>query len=1015
MCDQMKPQTAQLEKLAASAAALRAKHHQALDQMLAARSSFEGQLQQLSVDSDAMQLEVGALSQQNDALRDQVRSVRQGEGVEQAMDALRESDERELSALSKQVNALQERLNSAKQEQARLNSADQEKGLHALSDVSDQLVEVGRKYTERGMVAQALPVLHTALLCAEVGSGSSSKAVVAPLAALSDLHIKQGREEEAIVLLKRAYTVDKEALGPDAPEVGQHLIGLGTAYHQQGKLEAAALTLEEARSILVYALGEKDEQVQVVKEKIKKLSVIEFDYAGGDKEAAAAQSGGAAFKARMEARLQQKVQKQDQLNLDVISKKQIAADLRRHGLLSARGTKAGEHFNYASHVAERVATEQEKRAAGERRELLTKKKEIFRERLRKRTDFGSPGDDSADDDDLEEEERPETFAALEAEMMQVLGRSTKASQTEDWTDVVDCATMMEKLMHQVRNKGKGAACALRVLRSGVKPVNADESRARSALAVLMMLEWCVPVCDSAFRNALAGERWVRRLVELARKDASDKLLVRATVTQLLVNWNSWYGGGFQQGVEMLTREGYTMPDPTRMQDGTETPRVMVSPDSSQSGPMILGGLQGMDGLGGAASKEKEEAVKAEMGVMREDLELLRHAVQARKAGKLEVGELAEARQAANDCSGWLQRLAQLLGSSVGGQTTRRNATDALASFSEATKEALRVLQQEMAELHRTFQAAYPGRKGFAMSGTPRASSTAGGNQASALLQLSQTPRTREMFMSTSGANADSGTDRGGGVPTLSEFFGVSAPGAGGGQQPRNRASSPPLGQQMSRRDESGTQRGDEHTDGLSPPHTSPRNGGEGLSPERSGSSPTPANRLSAPVVPKLRLGGGIGGEPAAPAPPALPKLDLGGPRRPAEPSQRSARGMDLKLGMPPAPALDLGAQLEIALADDDEYDPSRYDHDASSQMFMQEVAILQMQAEGWKAEWSIAMQENERLRMALFDAESALESLPPKEDGAEEKPPEEGADDEMQWRELCTSIARAADEEKAAL
>merc|ERR1719453_2204936 len=145
-------------------------------------------------------------------------------------------------------------------------------------------------------------------------------------------------------------------------------------------------------------------------------------------------------------------------------------------------------------------------------------------------------------------------------------------------------------------------------------------------------------------------------------DASDKLLVRATVTQLLVNWNSWYGGGFQQGVEMLTREGYTMPDPTRMQDGTETPRVMVSPDSSQSGPMILGGLQGVDGIGGTVSKEKEEAVKAEMGVMREDLELLRHAVQARKAGKL-----AEARQAANDCSGWLQRLAQLLGSSVGGQ------------------------------------------------------------------------------------------------------------------------------------------------------------------------------------------------------------------------------------------------------------------------------------------------------------------------------------------------------------
>ena len=32
---------------------------------------------------------------------------------------------------------------------------------------------------------------------------------------------------------------------------------------------------------------------------------------------------------------------------------------------------------------------------------------------------------------------------------------------------------------------------------------------------------------------------------------------------------------------------------------------------------------------------------------------------------------------------------------------------------------------------------------------------------------------------------------------------------------------------------------------------------------------------------------------------------------------------------------------------------------ASAQLFLQEVAILQMQAEGWKAEWSIAMQEND--------------------------------------------------------
>ena len=60
----------------------------------------------------------------------------------------------------------------------------------------------------------------------------------------------------------------------------------------------------------------------------------------------------------------------------------------------------------------------------------------------------------------------------------------------------------------------------------------------------------------------------------------------------------------------------------------------------------------------AGYNEKEEAVKTEMIVMREDLELLRHAVQMRKTRKLEVFELAEAREAASNCSGWLQSARQ---------------------------------------------------------------------------------------------------------------------------------------------------------------------------------------------------------------------------------------------------------------------------------------------------------------------------------------------------------------------
>ena len=62
------------------------------------------------------------------------------------------------------------------------------------------------------------------------------------------------------------------------------------------------------------------------------------------------------------------------------------------------------------------------------------------------------------------------------------------------------------------------------------------------------------------------------------------------------------------------------------------------------------------------------------------------------------------------------------------------------------------------------------------------------------------------------------------------------------------------------------------------------------------------------------------------------------------------------------------------------------------------------------------MQENERLRMALFDAQAALEALPPSESaGAEEKKSAVADEGELQWRELCTSIARGADEEKAML
>ena len=75
--------------------------------------------------------------------------------------------------------------------------------------------------------------------------------------------------------------------------------------------------------------------------------------------------------------------------------------------------------------------------------------------------------------------------------------------------------------------------------------------------------------------------------------------------------------------------------------------------------------------------------------------------------------------------------------------------------------------------------------------------------------------------------------------------------------------------------------------------------------------------------------------------------------------------------------------------------------DANAPQFLQEMLVLQMQAEGWRVQWSVAMQENEELRAQLYDTHNSLASK-----GGE------GASEEH-WRELCMQIAKSADDEKA--
>ena len=73
----------------------------------------------------------------------------------------------------------------------------------------------------------------------------------------------------------------------------------------------------------------------------------------------------------------------------------------------------------------------------------------------------------------------------------------------------------------------------------MRPRASSRDLTASSCALARARRRCVPTCPDALRQAIAGERWTRKLVDLARRDTSDAALIRGTILQLVANWADW--------------------------------------------------------------------------------------------------------------------------------------------------------------------------------------------------------------------------------------------------------------------------------------------------------------------------------------------------------------------------------------------------------------------------------------------------------------------------------------------
>jgi len=129
------------------------------------------------------------------------------------------------------------------------------------TETASSLNDLAQVYVYEGKYEQAEPLYQRALTIREQVLGALDPQTAGTLNDLAVLYTYQGKYEQAEPLVQRALSIREQALAPTHPDVAESLNNLAWVYRYQGKYEQAEPLYQRALSIREQALGPKHPDV----------------------------------------------------------------------------------------------------------------------------------------------------------------------------------------------------------------------------------------------------------------------------------------------------------------------------------------------------------------------------------------------------------------------------------------------------------------------------------------------------------------------------------------------------------------------------------------------------------------------------------------------------------------------------------------------------------------------------------------------------------------------------------